>query len=256
MKYGPSLEPTMRADRSLDAALVTVVIALFVAAGFGLSELPGGGSEWVPKEWKGVHDCAKGLILPLLALRFGLALYSRSDDRVLRNRVLMAMALCWIGDVALTFSGETAFLIGLVSFLVGHVMFLMTFRHLLGQGAVRSSKRTQVVTMVLLLGVLTPIVYQLWGMAGDLAPAVAVYAAVIATMAYFSWVLGNGPGVLALRIGALFFMFSDLTLAFGRFGEGPIPNGHFWVMGTYILAQWALTVGFTEVALHRGATRR
>ena len=74
MNSGPSLEPNLRADRTLDAALVTVVIALFVAAGFGLHELPGGASEWVPKEWKGVHDCAKGLILPLLAARFGLAL--------------------------------------------------------------------------------------------------------------------------------------------------------------------------------------
>jgi len=27
------------------------------------------------------------------------------------------------------------------------------------------------------------------------------------------------------------------------------------VMGTYILAQWALTIGFTEVALHRAASR-
>ncbi|MDC0599688.1 lysoplasmalogenase [Flavobacteriales bacterium] len=255
MKTGPSQEPSMRADRTLDAALLTIVIALFVAAGFGLKELPGGASEWMPKEWKGVHDCAKGLILPLLALRFGLALYSRSDDRVLRNRVLIAMAFCWIGDVALTFSGETAFLIGLVSFLAGHVMFLMAFRHLLSQGASRSSKRNQAVTMVLLFGVLTPTMSHLWGMAGDLAPAVAVYAAVIATMAYFSWVLGNGPGVMALRIGALFFMFSDLTLAFGRFGDAPIPNGHLWVMGTYILAQWALTMGFTEVALHRAASR-
>ena len=67
------------------------------------------------------------------------------------------MAFCWIGDVALTFSGETAFLIGLVSFLAGHVMFLMAFRHLLSQGASRSSKSDyQAVTMVLLFGVLTP----------------------------------------------------------------------------------------------------
>ena len=25
--------------------------------------------------------------------------------------------------------------------------------------------------------------------------------------------------------------------------------GTFWVMGTYIVAQWALTLGFTEVAV-------
>ena len=58
-------------------------------------------------------------------------------------------------------------------------------------------------------------------------------------MAYFSWVLGSGPGVGALRVGAVFFMGSDLILAFGCFVEAPIPNGHFWVMSTYIAAQVA-----------------
>jgi uncharacterized membrane protein YhhN len=255
MKSGPSLEPSMRADHTLDAALVTVVLAFFVASRFGLTEVGGGAVEWAPVEWKGVHDCAKGLILPILALRFGLALSGRSDDRVLRNRVLVAMALCWVGDVALTFSGDSAFMVGLLSFLVGHVMFLSAFRHLLGAGASRSSKRTQSVAMGLLLGVLTPTVFHLWGLAGDLGLPVTVYAVVIAAMAFYSWVLGAGPGVQALRIGALFFMASDLILAFGRFGEGPIPNGHFWVMSTYIAAQWALTIGFTQVALSRAANR-
>ena len=255
MKYGPSLEPTMRADRSLDAALLTVVIALFVAAGFGLKELPGGASEWMPKEWKGVHDCAKGLILPLLALRFGLALSNRSEDRVLRNRILTAMGLCWIGDVTLTFSGETAFLIGLVSFLAGHVMFLQSFRHLFTHDWGWSPRRVQIIAGALLCGLLPVVAHSLWEPAGDLAPAVMVYAFVITAMAYASWRLASGPGVLLLRLGTTAFLASDLILAFGRFGEAPIPNGHFWVMGTYIVAQWALTVGFTEVALHRGASR-
>ena len=254
MESAPTLEPTLRADRIVDAALVAVVLALFVASAFGLTELPGGLVEWEPLEWKGVHDAAKGLILPLLALRIGLSLQGEQADTGLRNRVWVAMALCWVGDLALTFSGDTAFLIGLVSFLTGHLGFLLAFRHRLAQGAPRSSKRTQAVAMVLLFGILTPTVSQLWTLAGDLAPAVGVYALVIATMAYFSWVLGSGPGVVALRVGAVFFMGSDLILAFGRFGEAPISNGHFWVMSTYIVAQVALALGFTAAARHPGAT--
>ena len=119
----------MRADRTIDSALITVTLALFVATAFGLTESAGGISEWQPSEWKGVHDAAKALILPLLALRFGLAMKDGpSADRTLRNRVLTAMALCWIGDLALTFSGETAFLIGLVSFLLGHVFFILALQ--------------------------------------------------------------------------------------------------------------------------------
>ena len=125
----------MRADRTIDSALITVTLALFVATAFGLSETAGGVSVWQPSEWKGVHDAAKALILPLLALRFGLAMKDGpSADRTLRNRVLTAMALCWIGDLALTFSGETAFLIGLVSFLLGHVFFIMALRQVFQSG--------------------------------------------------------------------------------------------------------------------------
>ena len=49
----PTLEPTLRADRIVDAALVAVVLALFVASAFGLTELPGGVVEWDPSNGKG-----------------------------------------------------------------------------------------------------------------------------------------------------------------------------------------------------------
>jgi len=46
-----------------------------------------------------------------------------------------------------------------------------------------------------------------------------------------------------------------MILAFGKFGETPIAHGHFWVIGTYIVAQWALAIGFTQVALSRATSR-
>ena len=53
MISGPTQEPTLRGEQTVDAALLTVVLALFVASAFGLTELPGGESSWSPKEWKG-----------------------------------------------------------------------------------------------------------------------------------------------------------------------------------------------------------
>ena len=255
MKSGPTQEPALRADRSVDAALVTVVLALFVAAAFGLNELPGGAAEWVPKEWKGVHDCAKGLILPLLALRLGLALVGQQADLSLRNRIWVAMGLCWVGDIALTFSGDTAFLVGLVSFLLGHVMFIVTFRYLVKSGWGTARGWVQAVATGVLSVQAVSVVNRLWTPAGELAPAIALYAGVITLMALLSWSMKTGPGVWALRLGATAFVASDMILAFGKFGGEPIAHGHFWVMGTYILAQWALAIGFTEVALHRAASR-
>lgn len=256
MTSGPSQEPTLRGEQTVDAALVTVVLALFVASAFGLTELPGGASRWDPKEWKGVHDAAKTLIVPLLALRVGLALHGRDGASFgLRNRVWLAMALCWVGDIALTFSGDTAFLIGLVSFLLGHVMFILALRqaHRLGSGS--SARWVRVVACGVLAVEGAAVVQALWEPAGELGPAVAVYALVITTMAILSWFLAPGPGVRALRLGSTAFVASDMILAFGRFGEEPIAHGHLWVMATYILAQWALAVGFTAVASTPTATR-
>jgi len=255
MKTGPTQEPTLRADRSIDSALVTVVLALFVAAAFGLNELPGGAAEWVPKEWKGVHDCAKGLILPLLALRLGLSLHGEEGaDHGLRNRIWVAMGLCWIGDIALTFSGDTAFLVGLVSFLLGHVVFIAAFRHVFRSGWGATTGWVRRAPDVVIGPVAISFVISVWGDAGDLAPAVAVYALIISLMATMSWQLAKGPGVYALRVGTTAFLVSDMLLALGRF-TAPIAYGHFWVMGTYILAQWALAIGFTEVARNRAASR-
>lgn len=246
----------MRADRTLDAALITVSLSLMVAAAFGLTELPGGETRWDPREWKGVHDAAKALILPLLALRFGLAVNAApSADRTLRNRVWTAMVLCWIGDIALTFSGDTAFLVGLVSFLLGHVFFIVAFRHVFTTGWERSRGWVRAVATGILSVEAVAVAGTLWEPAGDLAPAVALYALVITLMALMTWNLAPGPGTLALRLGTTAFLASDMILAFGRFGETPIAHGHFWVIGTYIAAQWLLAVGFTEVALSRGANR-
>ena len=256
MTRGPSQEPTLRGEQTVDAALVTVVLALFVASAFGLIELPGGESLWEPMEWKGVHDAAKALIVPLLALRLGLALYNREGAHIgLRNRVWAAMALCWVGDIALTFSGDTAFLIGLVSFLLGHVLFILALRmaYRLGSGPSTFWVRAAASGLLAVEGV--AVVRALWEPAGDLGPAVAVYAFVITIMANLSWFLAPGPGVRALRLGSTAFVASDMILAFGRFGDEPIAHGHLWVMATYILAQWALAVGFTAAALRPAASR-
>lgn len=237
-----------RALPVVDVSFALVVAALFVAAHFGLSLGTAGGEAWQSTELKWIHDGAKGLLLPLLALRFWLSVKGQHGHLGWRNLVMAAMALCWVGDVVLTFSGDKAFLIGLVSFQSGHVMFLTAFRGMLRSGVPQSSKRVKGTAMAVLFGLLVPIISHLMKGAGDLAPAIGVYAAVIGTMAYFSWVLGKGPGVSALRMGAAFFLVSDLILALGKFGDGPIAHGHFWVMSTYILAQTCLTLGFTAAA--------
>lgn len=234
----------------MDLALAITALVLFGASATGLSEHAMGGETWT-SHWKVIHDVAKALILPLIAWGFLRCQQQTRMDPGIRNRVLAAMTLCWIGDVALTRSGDAAFLTGLVSFLSGHVLYIFAFRRLLSLGAPRSDRWTQRAALALLSLVLTPVVVQLWRLAGPLAPAVAVYACVIATMAFYSWRLAKGSGVIMLRAGAILFMVSDLILAFAKFGTTAIPLGHFWVMSTYILAQVALSKGFAAATQAR-----
>ena len=232
-----------------------MVLALFVASAFGLTELPGRDSRWDPKEWKGVHDAAKALILPLLALRLGPALHNREGAHLgLRNRVWAAV-FCWVGDIAPhVFRGHGLPHRPRPGFLLGHVLFILALRQAYQLGLGPSAMWVRAVASGL-LAVEGAAVVLLWEPAGELGPAVAVYAFVITIMATFSWFLAPGPGVRALRLGSTAFVASDMILAFGRFGEELIAHGHLWVMATYILAQWALTVGFTAAAARPAAIR-
>ena len=47
-------------------------------------------------------------------------------------------------------------------------------------------------------------------------------------------------------MGGLFFLVSDGILAINKFGE-KIDNSAFWVMGSYVIAQWMLVYGFRNV---------
>ena len=167
------------------------------------------------------------------------------------------MACCWVGDISLTFPGDTAFLMGLVSFLLGHIMFIATFRHLVVSGWETKRGWVQAVVTGLLTVAAVSVVTGLWGPAGELAPAIAMYAAVITLMALISWYMAPGPGVWMLRLGTTAFCGERPDPGFWAASvTTPIAHGHFWVIGTYIVAQWALTLGFTEVAVQSAANRR
>ena len=137
MESAPTLEPTLRADRIVDAALVAVVLALFVASAFGLTELPGGAVEWEPLEWKGVHDAAKGLILPLLVLRMACPFRGQADTV---EPCVGRDGLCWVGDLALTFSGD-GFPHWAGSFLTGHLFSSLSGTDWSGAPALRNEPK-------------------------------------------------------------------------------------------------------------------
>lgn len=125
---------------------------------------------------------------------------------------VVGLALCLVGDVALMWRPEL-FRTGLVSFLLGHLAFVIGF-------VIRSAvaplwaivSGAVVLTGCLAIGVrhLLPTVRRT---APRLFPPVVVYVAVIAVMAVASWWGGHW----AAPLGAATFAMSDLTLADNKF---------------------------------------
>jgi len=127
------------------------------------------------------------------------------------------------------------FIPGLVSFLVGHVAYVIG----LGYGH-RSWPLTGVGLVVVGLGVALVLPRLLPGaraQAPELVPPVVVYVCVISLMVVAAW----GSEVAWAVVGATLFYVSDATLAWNRFVEER-PNGRIAVMVTYHLGQIGLAL--------------
>ncbi|WP_326602920.1 MULTISPECIES: lysoplasmalogenase [unclassified Streptomyces] len=167
------------------------------------------------------HLVAKPLLMPLLA---GYAA-ARRGPRLL----IAALLFGWGGDTLLLPDADAAFLIGMGSFAAGHVCYLWLF------GRARSS---------LLLGagyaaVLVGFVALIWGgLPADLRIPMAGYSLLLTAMAYRSSTRGRYAA-----LGGALFLLSDALIATGIADWPQLPAPDFWVMLTYIVAQFLLTVG-------------
>jgi uncharacterized membrane protein YhhN len=151
--------------------------------------------------------------------------------------VLLALLLCLFGDVLLMF--RRAFEAGVVSFLLGHLAFILAF-----SGLVPPRSWSPGWAMPVLL---TSVVAARWLLPhlGRLRYAVLAYIAVITVMVWGALAVtaaGRGPWFLAAGAGLIYV--SDLTVARDRFITGRFAS-RAWGLPAYYLAQFllALTVG-------------
>ncbi|MFJ4779669.1 lysoplasmalogenase [Streptomyces sp. NPDC088762] len=171
--------------------------------------------------WHLGHVIAKPLLMPLLVGHVAL----RGAPRLL----VAALLFGWGGDLALLFDAEPAFLVGMGSFAAGHVCYLVLF----GRRA----------TNPLLGGAyglaLAGTVALLWAdLPADLRIPVAGYSLLLTAMAYRSSALGRAAG-----LGGALFLLSDTLIATGVAAWPQLPRPDFWIMATYLAAQYLLASG-------------
>jgi uncharacterized membrane protein YhhN len=215
-----------------------VTVALLLVAGLVAV------GDWyaVSRRLHRIEYLAKPLTLVLLIVAAGFA-----DLGPAKPWVLAALVLGLLGDIALLFTDErlpsdeaqrdVPLLIGLCCFLLGHLAYVIAFtRHGLHPVQLLAGGLVVAGTAALAMPKILRGARHQGG--PELAAGVAAYAALLGAMT----VLGFGTAAVATGVGALLFLASDLTLAWGRFVQ-PLLRGPVIVAVTYHLAQLLIVIG-------------
>ncbi|OKJ51393.1 hypothetical protein AMK27_34150 [Streptomyces sp. CB02009] len=167
------------------------------------------------------HQIAKPLLMPLLA--------AYAVTRGAPRQLTAALLLGWGGDVFLLSDADGAFLVGMGCFAAGHVCYLVLF----------GRRHTSPALGALYAAALAGTVLLLWpDLPADLRVPVACYSLLLTAMAYRASSLG-----LLTGLGGALFLLSDTLIATGIAEWPRLPAHDFWVMLTYIAAQYLLTAG-------------
>ncbi|MFH1086449.1 MAG: lysoplasmalogenase, partial [Chloroflexota bacterium] len=165
-------------------------------------------------------------------------------------RLFLGLVVCMIGDIALIPKGRTWFLAGLVSFLLGHVLYVLAFN-----GLVYLTSLNLLVVAVILVtsgGVLA----WLWPHLGSMRIPVLAYVAVISAMVWSAWAVFFNSGLpltarLLIGLGATCFYFSDIFVARNAFVKEGFANKA-WGRPLYYLGQFLLA--FSVAAVGQGGS--
>jgi len=137
--------------------------------------------------------------------------------------VLIGLIFCLGGDVCLALPQEKAFLVGLILFLLGHVLYIVAFLQVASFGGLPWP------SVVATLGISTGVYLWLRPHLGRMHGPVAAYVIVITAMVCMAWALSGNRSLditgrcLAL-IGAISFYVSDLFVARDRFLQASFVN--------------------------------
>ncbi|MEV6579304.1 lysoplasmalogenase [Streptomyces sp. NPDC051582] len=177
--------------------------------------------------WHLGHVLAKPLLMPLLVAY--VCCQRQRGARKAPRLLIAALLFGWGGDLALLFDADAAFLIGMGSFAAGHVCYLVLF----GRG--RTHPALGGAYALALIGT----VALLWAdLPADLRVPVAGYSLLLTAMAYRSSALGLRAG-----LGGALFLLSDTLIATGVADWPQLPRPDFWIMATYVAAQYLLATG-------------
>lgn len=193
----------------------------------------------------------KILLMPLLLLGMLRGLNPKEITPAIKFAIL-ALICSTAGDLFLlnekTSDQVIFFYLGLGSFMLAQVCYIFSFMRL-GNIPIRS---TWFIAYAVYFAVFMWMLYPV--MAPILLIAVAVYGLTLSGMAWNSWRTWDNKSKFqwAGIIGAILFLASDSLLAINRF-KFQIPLAGFWIMSTYITAQYLIIRSITRKSISNQA---
>lgn len=181
---------------------------------------------------------------PLICISLIFILYKETGlKKNIEKLVAVGLFFGCLGDIFLMLN-ENMFVAGLASFLIGHILYVIAFSKQTSAKALSKHK-----SYILIAGILASFSYYLYSILipslGPLKIPVILYIIVIAAMAFFAYTRRYQTNTLSFiicLIGALLFIFSDSILALNKF-VAYLANSGLYIMSSYILAQYFITLG-------------
>ena len=194
---------------------------------------------------------SKPFLIPILGIYFYLNTREVTHEykKSLINFILIALSLAWLGDVLLLFQTQNPlfFMLGLGSFLVSHILYILTFKKSLQNKEMGETKNLLIRAIPFIGTFILMFTYLYKSLDAVMLVAVPLYMLVIVTMAFMA-MERTGKVLKAsaeyVFFGAFLFMVSDSLLAIDIFVKIiTIPFAPVFVMATYIAAQALIVYG-------------
>lgn len=182
----------------------------------------------------GVEFLAKpAVVICLIGVALAIEVEGGGATNVGRGIVIAALGASLVGDVVLM-TPDARFEVGLVAFLVAHVLYIAAFA---ADFSVGPGLAVGLLVVALGFGVVPQLLDGARSHGRPVAIAVAAYVVVVSVMG----IVAAGTAVVITGIGGALFVISDALLGWGRF-VGPAPGGRVLVHGTYHLGQAGLVL--------------
>ena len=186
-------------------------------------------------------------VKPLIMIWMALYFMIRNKKREFMVPVLIAFFFSWVGDNLLMFSdrNELFFFAGVGGFFLAQITYIYTFARYSELGG-RGWLQKRPVFALFFIAYLTGIYLLLYpGLEGIMKPIILIYALSLIGMSMMALNRNgrvNHRSFILVFLGSLLFVLSDSMIAIDRFYAG-FPMAGFWIMATYIPAQYLIMRG-------------